>query len=136
MGKHLRYEQRCEIYALAQRGLTQEAIAQKINSTQSVVSRELKRNRGRRGYRYKQAQAKADERRHIANAVPSKMTPEVIAVIETMLRDEQLSPEPKIRDGILAERISCKFGFTFLPRMASVTVTDRKRLILRHFGRV
>jgi IS30 family transposase len=93
MGKHLGYEQRYEIYALAQRGLTQEAIAQQIGSTQSVVSRELKRNRGRRGYRYKQAQAKADERRHVANAVPSKMTPDVIAVIKQMLRDEQLSPE-------------------------------------------
>jgi len=93
MGKHLGYEQRCQIYALEQQGLTQEAIAQKIGSTQSVVSRELKRNRGRRGYRFKQAQAKADERRHVANAAPSKMTPDVIAVIEKMLCEEQLSPE-------------------------------------------
>jgi IS30 family transposase len=78
---------------LEQQGLTQEAIAQEIGSTQPVVSRELKRNRGQRGYRFKQAQAKADERRHVANAAPSKMTPDVIAVIETMLREEQLSPE-------------------------------------------
>jgi transposase, IS30 family len=93
MGKHLGYEQRCQIYALHQQGLTQEAIAEKIGSNQSVVSRELNRNRGRRGYRYKQAQAKADKRRHIANATPSKMTPDVVAIIETMLCEEQLSPE-------------------------------------------
>jgi IS30 family transposase len=93
MGKHLRYEQRCQLHTLYQQGLTQEAIAQEIGSTQSVVSRELKRNRGRRGYRYKQAQTKSDERRHLANATPSKMRPDVITVIETMLRDEQLSPE-------------------------------------------
>jgi IS30 family transposase len=93
MGQHLRYEQRCQIYALDQQGLTQEAIAQEIGSTQPVVSRELKRNRGRRGYRYKQAQAKADGRRHAANAAPSKMTPDIVSVIETMLREEQLSPE-------------------------------------------
>jgi IS30 family transposase len=93
MGKHLRYEQRCQIHALEQQGLTQEAIAQEIGSTQPVVSRELQRNRGRRGYRYKQAQAKSDGRRHIANATPSKMTPDIITVIETMLHEEQLSPE-------------------------------------------
>ena len=93
MGKHLRYEQRCQLHALEQQGLTQEVIAQEIGSTQPVVSRELQRNRGRRGYRYKQAQAKADGRRHAANAQPSKMTPDIIAVIETMLREEQLSPE-------------------------------------------
>ena len=93
MGKHLGYEQRCQIYALDQQGLTQEAIAQKIDSKQSVVSRELKRNRGRRGYRFKQAQAKAEERRHVANASPSKMTSDVIAIIEKMLCEEQLSPE-------------------------------------------
>jgi len=93
MGKHLSYEQRCQMHALEQQGLTQAAIAEKIGSHQSVVSRELKRNRGRRGYRYKQAQAKSDGRRHLANATPSKMTPEVITVIETMLCDEQLSPE-------------------------------------------
>jgi IS30 family transposase len=93
MGKHLKYEQRCQIHALQQQGLTQEAIALEIGSTQPVVSRELKRNRGRRGYRYKQAQSKSDGRRHVANATPSKMTPELIAVIEKMLCEEQLSPE-------------------------------------------
>jgi IS30 family transposase len=93
MGKHLRYEQRCQIYVLAQQGLTQEAIAREIGSTQPVVSREMKRNRGRRGYRYKQAQVKSDERRHVANATPSKMTPEIIAILEKMLCEEQLSPE-------------------------------------------
>jgi IS30 family transposase len=81
------------MHALEQQGLTQAAIAEKIGSNQSVVSRELKRNRGRRGYRFKQAQAKADERRHVANATPSKMTPEVVADIERMLCEEQLSPE-------------------------------------------
>ncbi len=93
MGKHLRYAQRCQIHALKQQGMTQAAIAEEIGSTQPVVSRELKRNSGRRGYRYQQAQTKADERRHMANALPSKMTPAVIAVIEKKLREEQLSPE-------------------------------------------
>lgn len=93
MGKHLRYEQRCQLYALYQRGLTQAAIAQEIGSSQSVVSRELKRNRGQKGYRFKQAQEKADGRRQAASAPPRKMTPAIVAMIETKLRCEQWSPE-------------------------------------------
>jgi IS30 family transposase len=93
MGKHLSEEQRCQIYALQGRGLTQAAIAAEVGSNQSVISRELKRNRGRRGYRHKQAQALASNRRSTAYAVPHVMTSGVIAVIEDKLRNEQLSPE-------------------------------------------
>lgn len=93
MGKHLMYEQRCQLHALYRQGMTQEAIAAEIGSNQSVVSRELKRNQGLRGYRFKQAQRKAEERRKAASAPPRKMTPDVIALIETKLREEQWSPE-------------------------------------------
>ena len=41
----------------------------------------------------KQAQAKADVRRRAANATPSKMTTDIVTVIETTLCEEQLSPE-------------------------------------------
>ena len=93
MGKHLSAEQRYQIYALQGQGLTQAAIAAEIGSTQSVISREMKRNRGGRGYRPKQAQAFASERRRAAYAVPHVMTPEVIGIIEDKLRNEQWSPE-------------------------------------------
>jgi IS30 family transposase len=93
MGKHLSYEQRCQIYVLQGQGLTQKAIAAGIGSNQSVVSRELKRNRGQRGYRCKQAQELAEDRRHAAGAMPHKMTADMIALIVSKLRDEQLSPE-------------------------------------------
>lgn len=93
MGKHLTYEQRCQLHTLHQQGMAQATIAREIGSNQSVVSRELKRNRGKRGYRFKQAQVKADERRHVANAVPSKMTSGMIAIIESRLSEEQWSPE-------------------------------------------
>ena len=93
MGKHLTYEQRCQLHALYRQGMTQEAIATKIGSNQSVVSRELNRNQGLRGYRFKQAQKKTDERRKAASAPPRKMTPVVVTLIETKLREEQWSPE-------------------------------------------
>jgi transposase, IS30 family len=93
MGKHLTFEQRCQLQALRAAGLTQAAIAAAIGSSQSAVSRELQRNHGLRGYRCQQAQDKADTRRTAASAVPRKMTAEVIACIEDKLCGEQLSPE-------------------------------------------
>lgn len=93
MGKHLSYEQRCAIYALRRQGKTQAEIAEAIGSTQSVISRELKRNSGQRGYRCQQAQAKSEQRRTEAAHQPHKMTEEVTVLIECKLREEQLSPE-------------------------------------------
>ena len=93
MGKHLSEEQRYRIYALQGFGLTQAAIAAAVGSNQSVVSREMKRNRGGRGYRPRQAQALASQRRSAASSVAHVMTAPVVALIESRLRDGQLSPE-------------------------------------------
>jgi transposase, IS30 family len=46
-------------------GLTQLKIAEVIGIQKSTVSRELKRNRGGRGYRPKQANAFAKERQQV-----------------------------------------------------------------------
>ena len=53
---HLTCEQRCQIYALLQSGHSQAHIARKIGVDPSTISRELVRNSGARGYRFKQAQ--------------------------------------------------------------------------------
>jgi IS30 family transposase len=50
------------IAALSRRGASQESIAEVLGVSQSTVSRELCRNRGQRGYRFKQAEAKAQAR--------------------------------------------------------------------------
>lgn len=89
--KQLTYEQRCQIEALKKSGFSQQDIADVIGVTQSTISRELRRNRGKRGYRHKQAQQKADNRRkEAARAV--KMTDETVQVIELKIQ-EQWSPE-------------------------------------------
>jgi IS30 family transposase len=62
---HLTQDERYQIYVLKKAGHIQSEIAKLINRSESTVSRELRRNRGRRGYRPKQAQAKADDRRAI-----------------------------------------------------------------------
>jgi len=61
--KQLTYEQRCQIYALKSTGKSQHVIAQEMDINQSSVSRELKRNTGQRGYRFKQAQMLCCNRR-------------------------------------------------------------------------
>lgn len=89
--RQLAYEQRCQISVLKKRGCSQQEIADCVGVSQSTVSRELARNTGDRGYRHKQAQERSVQRRKKA-CKPSKMTPEMIAIIESKLRIEW-SPE-------------------------------------------
>ena len=90
---HLTYEQRCQIYALVQSGHSQAAIARQIGVNRSTICRELARNSGKRGYRFKQAQAKASGRRKAASLAPRKMTPDLVCHIEEKLTQEQWSPD-------------------------------------------
>lgn len=90
---HLAYEQRCQIYALLKRNISKNQIADTIGVHQTTVSREVSRNKGKRGYRYKQAQAKAVGRRFKVNSLPRKMTPGLTLYVEQMLCEFQWSPE-------------------------------------------
>lgn len=56
-------ELRYQIYGLKQAGLNQTEIANKIGVDKCTISREFKRNEGKRGWRPKQAQSFRDERR-------------------------------------------------------------------------
>ena len=62
----LTYEQRYLIYSLLKIGFTQARIARYVGVHRSTISRELRRNTGKRGYRYKQAQRMAKQRRNKA----------------------------------------------------------------------
>ena len=90
---HLTCEQRCQIYALLQSGHSQAHIARKIGVDRSTISRELVRNAGVRGYRFKQAHQKATQRRKEASDKPRKMTPDLVELIEQKLTQEQWSPD-------------------------------------------
>ena len=61
--RQLTQEQRYQIYVLKKTGQTQTEIAQCLGVHKSTISRELKRNRGQRGYRPKQAHQKTMQRR-------------------------------------------------------------------------
>lgn len=85
--QQLTYEQRCQIYTLKKTGLSQRAIARLISVNQSTISREIKRNSGACGYRFKQAHQKATDRRQ-ATCQPTKMTPTLISFINSRLELE------------------------------------------------
>ena len=83
--------QRYQIYALKKAGHDQQRIAATVGVSPSTISRELRRNRGQRGYRPHQAHQQALARRR-AKAKATSMTPAVIEQIEAGLRQEW-SPE-------------------------------------------
>jgi IS30 family transposase len=85
-------EERCQIYAFKSTGMTLRAIAQELGRAHSTIVRELKRNSGKRGYRFKQAQRIAASRRQAVSRAPTKMTPIFIKLIEERLA-RQWSPE-------------------------------------------
>lgn len=61
--KQLTSEQRYQISGLKKAGLKQSQIAGEVGVDKSTISRELRRNKGQRGWRPKQAQELRDERR-------------------------------------------------------------------------
>ena len=90
--RRITYEDRCQIYALNTRGASQESIAEVLGVSQSAVSREICRNRGQRGYRFNQAEAKA-QARQVIRSKPRKLTAPVRRKIEAKLRQMRWSPE-------------------------------------------
>ena len=72
--RHLREEDRGVIYRMNKAGKPQRDIAEAIGFSQSSVSKELKRNAGKRGYREKQAEMKAAKRKSGKRSRPSLMT--------------------------------------------------------------
>jgi len=83
--------ERYQIYALLKEGFTQKAIAHNLKRHPSTISRELRRNKGLKGYRHKQANKLAVERRGSAKK-SIKLTAQVQGWIETLIKQD-LSPE-------------------------------------------
>jgi len=78
----LTQRQRCQIFALLKIGHLQTEIAKAIGVHKSTISREIRRNRGRRGYRPKQAHQYAIARRDKAK---SRITDEDWELIEELI---------------------------------------------------
>lgn len=87
----LTQDERYHISGLLKAHYTQAKIAHELNRSSSTISRELSRNTGKKGYRPKQAQRLADERRHQA-AKALKWTVEVERQVVYYLK-QKWSPE-------------------------------------------
>jgi IS30 family transposase len=100
----LTQEQRYQIYAFLKAGFSQSAIANEINVHKSTICRELRRNRGLKGYRPKQAHVKATNRRQGA-AKYVKMTPYIISLVNSLIRQDfspdQVSGSLKRNHGVI-----------------------------------
>ncbi len=88
--KQLTPEQRYQISASKRSGWTQTAIAQELGVHKSTITRALKRNESRRGYRPGKAQELAQERRH--GKVKAQISDAIWKAIEAALR-QQWSPQ-------------------------------------------
>ena len=89
--KQLTIEERYQIKAYLKIGLTQKQIASHLNRHPATISREIRRNLGKRGYRPKQASEIARQRRLKAHKA-IKITSDIKVKIEQLIRQE-LSPE-------------------------------------------
>jgi IS30 family transposase len=100
--KQLTSEQRYQISGLKKAGLKQSQIAGEVGVDKSTISRELKRNKGQRGWRPKQAQELRDERRHdCTNA--KRFTQDDWDGVEALIRQD-MSPDQA------AERLALEGG--------------------------
>ena len=95
----LTQEQRYQIQALLKMEHSQTEIADTLGVHRSTISREMQRNRGKRGYRPKQAHQFALERRKKAR---KRITADIWALVEEKLRQDW-SPEQiagRFKEGI------------------------------------
>ena len=93
--RRLREEDRHVIQRMRKAGKTQKEIAEALGFCQSSVCRELSRNRGGRGYRAKQAEDFAAERRKLkktrAPAIHGEVEEEVLKRLELKRSPDQVS---------------------------------------------
>lgn len=89
--KHLNQTERTTIAQMKSMGYEQKDIAQALNRSESTITRELQRNRSKRGYRPKRAQILANER--AINSRNAKcISPDILNVADKYLRYDW-SPE-------------------------------------------
>ena len=90
--KHLSLEERYYIETALKKGDSQNMISKALNRSQGTISKEISRNKGERGYRYKQADRFANAR-HKEKPKNIKMTDEIKLFIKEQLESNQSSPE-------------------------------------------
>ncbi len=86
MARHLMFQEREVLYRLKKHGKSKAEIARVLGRDRSTIGRELARNTGGRGYRPKQAQRLAAERREVCRRPCKLDDPNVHAYVEEKLK--------------------------------------------------
>jgi len=90
--KHFSLEERYYIEIELKKGTSINKIAKALDRPQGTISKEIQRNRGKRGYRHKQAH-QSSLTRCLKKVKATKLTPILCKKIEDCLKEEQWSPE-------------------------------------------
>ena len=110
---HVTRDIRCQIYALKSMGQSLSKIALAVGRDKSTISREISRNTGERGYRFKQADEKAKARRSDASKAAKKLTEEMKSTIrEKLLEDwspDQISGRLKLEGKAISHETIYQF---------------------------
>jgi len=93
--KQLTENERYQIYILYKAEFSQNEIAERLKRHPSTIGRELRRNKGLKGYRPAQAQRLANERKVEAYKT-RKLTPVIVSWINKLIRQE-LSPQQVVK---------------------------------------
>lgn len=143
-------EQRYQISGLKKAGMKQSQIADEVGVHKSTISRELRRNKGQRGWRPKQAQELRDERRQsytnakrftqkdwegVARLIRQDMSPEQVAQRLALEASLQISHETiyqhiyadKRRGGNLWQNLRCQ-----KPRRKRYASGQERRGVIRN----
>ena len=108
--RRLREEDRHIIYRMRKAGNNQSEIAYALGFSQSAISKELSRNRGKRGYRPKQANEKALERKQTKRArervISGELEKEVCLRLKSKHSPEQISGALRKEQGRSPSRTS------------------------------
>ena len=90
--QHLSLEERYYIEIALKEGTSINQTAKALGRPQGTISKEIQRNKGKRGYRHKQAH-ESSLMRCLEKVKATKLTPEICAKIKKYLVKEQWSPE-------------------------------------------
>jgi transposase, IS30 family len=117
MASHLTFEERGFLYRSKKKGKSNTEIAELMGRHPSTIGRELRRNRGQRGYRPKQAQRLADERRLASRRSHKMDDAQVHQYVEERL-EKLWSPDQ------IAERVRDDFPRTPARWLSRQTIYD------------
>ena len=113
--KRLTIRDRTRIYDLLNDGKTAAQIARILSRSRSTITREIKRNKSQKGYRFKKAQKRSDARMRVKASKRHKLTREMWLRTKELLKKgwtfEQISERMR-RDGIdfvCKETLYCEY---------------------------